>query len=263
MQIQFRHWFTALSIAALIHVSFVLLLYKPSPILTGATGVGLNGIEIALGAAGSAPGSAKTVITTSESTDDVQSHNEVKVEREQNVSPKIIAQAKPEATTEAKLKSRPQLKLKSKPKPNPTLVTQTHVEKTMPEPEQIAATPGNNGKSGTKNKEESGEGDTGNGGGVPGSKRDYFTLLSAWLERHKQYPFPAQRRRQEGTVFLRFVVDRLGNVLSYKIERSSGYNLLDHEIEKMIQRAAPLPAMPDELVQSRLELVVPISFYLR
>lgn len=64
-------------------------------------------------------------------------------------------------------------------------------------------------------------------------------------------------------MFLRFVVDRLGNVLSYKIERSSGYNLLDHEIEKMIQRAAPLPAMPDELVQSRLELVVPISFYLR
>lgn len=252
MQIQFRHWFTALSVAALIHVSFVVLLYKPSPILTGARGVGLNGIEIALGPAGGAPGSAKTVITTSESTDDVQSHKEVKVEREQNVSSKIMAQAKPEETIEAKLKSRSQLKSKPKYEPQP-----------KPDPKQLVATPGNNGKSGTKNKEESGEGDTGNGGGVPGSKRDYFTLLSAWFERHKQYPFPAQRRRQEGTVFLRFVVDRLGNVLSYKIERSSGYTLLDHEIEKMIQRAAPLPAMPDELVQTRLELVVPISFYLR
>ena len=40
----------------------------------------------------------------------------------------------------------------------------------------------------------------------------------------------------------------------------------EHELKsKMLveSKAAPLPAMPYELMQSRLELLVPVSFYVR
>ncbi|MDZ4262142.1 MAG: TonB family protein, partial [Pseudomonadota bacterium] len=61
----------------------------------------------------------------------------------------------------------------------------------------------------------------------------------------------------------RFVIDRAGQVLSYQVERSSGHRLLDQEVERIIRRAAPLPAMPSEMTLSKLELVVPFSFYTR
>jgi protein TonB len=101
------------------------------------------------------------------------------------------------------------------------------------------------------------------GGGTPGQRADYFAELRVWLEQHKQYPYMAQRMRQEGTVQLRFVMDREGHVLSYNIDKSSGYSTLDGEVEELIQRAEPLPPLPDEMTQARIELVVPVSFYLQ
>jgi periplasmic protein TonB len=82
-------------------------------------------------------------------------------------------------------------------------------------------------------------------------------------KKHKQYPRAAQLRRQEGTVLLSFVMDRNGRVLEYRIERASGHALLDREVEAMIERAQPLPKIPDDLREARLELVVPVQFFLR
>jgi len=87
--------------------------------------------------------------------------------------------------------------------------------------------------------------------------------LLAHLERHKRYPRDAQWRRQQGVVYLRFVMDRSGNVLSARLERGSGYPLLDGEVQALIHRAEPLPAMPPELHAESLELIVPVQFYLR
>jgi protein TonB len=101
------------------------------------------------------------------------------------------------------------------------------------------------------------------GGGSPGPTPDYLGVLRAWLERHKEYPRPARTRREEGTVLLRFVMERSGRVLSYRIERSSGHPALDRAVEEMLARAQPLPAMPPEIRQARLELVVPVQFALR
>jgi protein TonB len=87
--------------------------------------------------------------------------------------------------------------------------------------------------------------------------------LRAWLERHKTYPRPAQRRRMEGTAYLYFVMDRRGRVLAHRLQRSSGHDLLDREVLDLIQRAQPLPGLPASMSQDRLELVVPIQFQLR
>jgi protein TonB len=87
--------------------------------------------------------------------------------------------------------------------------------------------------------------------------------LVGWLERYKRYPRLAQEQRQEGTVYLRFAIDRQGHVLSSQIERGSGHALLDEEVLALVQRAQPLPAPPPEIPGTRIELTVPIQFTLR
>ncbi len=57
-------------------------------------------------------------------------------------------------------------------------------------------------------------------------------------------------------------MDRDGHVLSAKIEKSSGFNLLDKEALTLMQRAQPLPRPPPEIQGEHLELVVPIQFFL-
>lgn len=91
----------------------------------------------------------------------------------------------------------------------------------------------------------------------------YLAELAAWLERYKRYPKRAQRRRQEGTVELSFVVDRRGRVLRYDIARSSGHTLLDDAVRRLIERAQPLPGVPADLGQGSLALRLPVGFYLR
>jgi periplasmic protein TonB len=128
---------------------------------------------------------------------------------------------------------------------------------------QAPSIPGTGGRSGADGPAEAGADSGGAGGGLPGSSADYLDLLRTWLERHKEYPRRAQLRRQEGTALLRFVVDRDGHVLSYRIEESSGHAALDDAVEEMLERAQPLPTMPPEMTQARLELVVPVTFQLR
>jgi protein TonB len=87
--------------------------------------------------------------------------------------------------------------------------------------------------------------------------------LLAWLERHKRYPRVAQEQRQQGTAQLRFTLDREGRVLSYRLDKGSGFALLDEEVVELIQRAAPVPPPPPEVTGDRIEVLVPVSFFLR
>jgi protein TonB len=123
--------------------------------------------------------------------------------------------------------------------------------------------PGAAGQAGMGEEAAAGADAGGAGGGEAGISPDYLDVLRAWLERHKEYPRQAQLRRQEGTALLRFVIDRDGQVLSYQIERSSGHASLDAAVEAMLERARPLPAMPSDMAQARLELSLPVTFELR
>jgi protein TonB len=87
-------------------------------------------------------------------------------------------------------------------------------------------------------------------------------LLLGRLERFKRYPSSAQFRRQQGVVYLRFSMDRHGNVVSAVIDKSSGFDILDAEALALIHRAAPLPPPPPEVDGDPIELVVPIQFFL-
>lgn len=88
-------------------------------------------------------------------------------------------------------------------------------------------------------------------------------LLSSHLERYKRYPAMAQARRQQGVSMVRFVIDRNGKVLSATLEKSSGVERLDRESLDLLERAEPLPVPPADLVGAKIELVVPIRFFLK
>lgn len=87
--------------------------------------------------------------------------------------------------------------------------------------------------------------------------------LRAHLERHKRYPEVAQFRRQQGVSTIRFVIDRAGRVLTARLERASGHTSLDEEALALLDRAQPLPLPPEEIPGERIELVVPVQFFLR
>lgn len=95
---------------------------------------------------------------------------------------------------------------------------------------------------------------------VASARANWQAQLMAWLSRHKRYPRPAQEQRQQGTAYLRFSLDRGGRVLAARLERSSGFPLLDEEVLALVQRAQPLPPPPAEVAGDRFELVVPVAF---
>ena len=119
------------------------------------------------------------------------------------------------------------------------------------------------GGSGADDVAGDGSGGDGSSGASEGEINDYLHRLQAWLVSHRDYPRRARSRRQEGIAHLYFVMDRNGHVLEAHLQQSTGYELLDREVLAMIERAQPLPAMPDSMDQPRLELVVPIAFALR
>jgi len=86
--------------------------------------------------------------------------------------------------------------------------------------------------------------------------------MSESLLRYKRYPEDSRRRHEEDTVYLRFTVDRNGKVLRASIARSRGFRLLDQEALQMLQQAAPLPPLPAALSGDRLNIVVPVEFFL-
>lgn len=97
----------------------------------------------------------------------------------------------------------------------------------------------------------------------PETLRSWQSVLLAHLERHKRYPRLSQARREEGTGYVRFAMDREGRVLFARLERGSGFAALDEETVALVQRAQPLPPPPDGDPRRVVELVVPVRYALR
>lgn len=112
----------------------------------------------------------------------------------------------------------------------------------------------------------SGSGASETAGTDPRAKKqeaDYFSLISAHLNRRKVYPTEAKKARQQGIVTVRFTVDRNGNVSGTSIKRSSGFAILDDATLDLLRRVAPLPRMPATMQRDSVTLSLPIDYSLR
>ena len=298
MQIRRRHWVVALATAAVVHGAVaVAFLWEPPE--SGAKLVGMSGIEVSLGPAGGAPGEqapAVPEVPEAPATEVPEAQAQPVAPPEVPVAEAPPTEAPPVETVEAEPPPEPAEveTVEVEPPPEPPVEVEVAAAPVTPPPPETApveprprrtpeasqpvasppaeatkvaaaapVTPGSAGRAGNRDREEAGSADASSGGGRPGVTADYAAVLQAWLEKHKEYPRRARRRRQEGAALLYFVMDREGHVLDYRIQESSGFRLLDREVERMIERAQPLPRMPEEMQQARLELVVPVQFFLR
>ncbi|NBO20046.1 MAG: TonB family protein [Proteobacteria bacterium] len=92
----------------------------------------------------------------------------------------------------------------------------------------------------------------------------YEEQLALWLQRHQVYPLSARRDGLEGRAILRLQMDRMGNVRFMELSEKTGYPILDSAILSMVQRAEPLPPVPENYPESGyiLEFLLPVSFTL-
>jgi len=299
MKIGRRHWLAASLVAVAAHGALVLLLWEPAE--SGAANLGTGGMEISFGMAGGAPGAtavppptAKTVEVSEtpgvvpteavpvETVDTIESAvpPEVSAIEPAPTEPVPVAEVPPRTVT-ARVPKKPRPPKEVEPVPpvedvEPEAAEQETVEAAPKEvaaqtPAETPAEPqtkapsvaGSAGKSGTEKSANTGSGTSASAGGRPGSADSYFERLQAWLEEHKEYPASARRRRHEGMAVLNFTMNSAGEVLAARIVRGTGHAILDEEVMSMIQRAAPLPAFPDDFEQGRLTLSVPVQFRLR
>lgn len=87
----------------------------------------------------------------------------------------------------------------------------------------------------------------------------YQDLLLAHIGRYRRYSADARREGMEGTVWVRFLLDRNGQVLRAWVDKSSGRALLDEEAISAVRRAEPLPRIPNAL-PDRIDITLPIEF---
>jgi len=92
---------------------------------------------------------------------------------------------------------------------------------------------------------------------------DYRAIVNAYLARRKSYPVEAKKAHQEGTVAIRFTVDRSGAVSDVRMIRGSGHQILDAATIALLQRVAPLPRMPASVQRDSMPMAVAIEYSLK
>lgn len=283
MELRAQHWLLAWLLAGSAHVALAWLLYEPAPAeqvvetslwlaLGGGSGApGAEGGAEALAAVAGEPEAVEPVTAEPVEADVVEAEVVEPVEAAAEV---VAVAEEPPPTPLPKPKPTPPKKAKPKPASAPPVAQTRPPAKTKPTASASpaatattaapAATASTGGQSGTAAaRAQAGSGTAAASGGDKATLNRYYAELSAWLERHKQYPPRARSRRLEGTVKLRFVLDRNGRVVAHSIVKSSGHRLLDDEVAALLQRASPMPVPPPELARERLEIVAPVSFRLR
>jgi protein TonB len=103
------------------------------------------------------------------------------------------------------------------------------------------------------------------GGGsetVEKARVNYRDMVALKLARAKRYPERAVRNLITGRGSIRLKIDARGEVVSADIAESTQSDLLDDELLRMVNRAAPFPVFPEGMKQSELSLLVPVSFRL-
>ncbi|MDW5418350.1 TonB family protein [Iodobacter sp. CM08] len=95
-----------------------------------------------------------------------------------------------------------------------------------------------------------------------GGSNSWEGKILARLERFRRYPTTSRMRGDEGVAYLRLKMNREGQVLAAKIERSSGFPALDRAALEALERAAPLPRIPAER-PDEAELLVPFEFFIK
>lgn len=94
------------------------------------------------------------------------------------------------------------------------------------------------------------------------TSNNYKKVLLSRLAKFKKYPRIAKRKKIEGRAILRVKIDRSGKVLESELTSSTGSELLDKATIQILNRASPLPPMPENIEANVFQFFVPVEFKL-
>jgi periplasmic protein TonB len=86
----------------------------------------------------------------------------------------------------------------------------------------------------------------------------YDALIFGHLQRFKRYPLAAHGA--SGTVQVQFELSRSGEVISSKVAKSSGNEVLDREALEILRRASPFPVFPAAKPSAENSFIAPVNF---
>ena len=88
----------------------------------------------------------------------------------------------------------------------------------------------------------------------------YSELVYSHLQQYK-LPYPGSANGPSGSVVVRLVLGRDGDVVSSMISKSSGNATLDEDALAIVQRAKPFPRFPANSAGSRVSFNAPFYFH--
>lgn len=94
----------------------------------------------------------------------------------------------------------------------------------------------------------------------PQTMAEWRRQLQLHFARFKRFPAEALMNRVEGTSLVLVTVCRNGHVQQSRVIRSSGAEILDKASLELVQRAIPLPILPDSYREQSIDVVVPIEY---
>lgn len=241
------HWLLALLFAVAVHTLALLSIDSDQEIVHRAEDAGAQSITIAL----APPPKAAEPAPPPEP----QPEPELQPEPEPLPSPVKTPEPEKEPKPEPEPEREPELEPEPEPvtEPTPQIVdtnaTDVPTEPTEEHSDQDA-------------KQSADRQQAGATGGIQDAPPDYRTQVSAWLERHKEYPMSARRKDEQGMAMVSFTFDRQGNILDYQLLRATGHDSLDQAVAEMLENANPLPKMPEEIAQNRMTWTLPVYFRL-
>ncbi|MBB3047400.1 protein TonB [Litorivivens lipolytica] len=89
---------------------------------------------------------------------------------------------------------------------------------------------------------------------------EYSSTMVRASYQHVRYPKRALKLNQQGTVLLEVIIDRGGSLLSSKVIQSSGYSSLDEAAVTAVEKTAPFPSIPKEILGNQIEFTLPFTF---
>lgn len=89
---------------------------------------------------------------------------------------------------------------------------------------------------------------------------NYEERVMLWLKRHGSYPYAAAIYQLEGTVMLKFVINRQGDILNYQLLKQSKWHLLNLAVRQMMRRSSPVPPIPPEIAKNEMTFIIPVHF---
>lgn len=96
--------------------------------------------------------------------------------------------------------------------------------------------------------------------GDGGARNDYLSRVYRHIDPYRDYPAAARAARQHGRVVTRVTISRAGELLDIRLDRSSGWPLIDNAEMAAIRRAMPLPPVPAGMRGDPIVLVLPMNY---